>query len=694
MLMIPHSQVLTTDAGHAVKLRPVVYPSLRQVCTEISVSRAYLPGIFLIIITIFCFTPTANAAEFVAFRTTDIESQFELRYLSDERVSSSAGIETFSSQQNTYEEEFSVLTHNYVIHPNFLKLDLGAGVTLLQDSFETNTGSNENNDDLYSLQARASLLEKKPYPMSIYYTRDNPRSSLGLNESIQQTNTLYGFDFNLLQPLIPLQVNLFVSHHESGGSSPTRLIDETSDSFGIRASKSYTGNYSHQLSFDHIESGSGSGSLALPITPTLRSTEVLTYSSDWRFGMQHQIKYHDRATITKQDGVITRDEIRFNPKLTWKHSDRAQSSYSYSYLDSSQNSFDTTNQSANANLNYIYNEQTSFNTGVMMEDNSTTGVDNRSIGANGTIDYQRPLKNGTLTLSAGLDYRQNDRDAAATQANVIGEIITLLGLTRVTLVHEYIIPGSIVVQNLARSQTYIDGIDYRVIVIGSRSEIQRLADSNIGDPEEVVVDYAYQTGGSAAYTSLDQNYSAVLLISQYDLYLRYRTNDQNLTAGSPTLPLYSKNTLSFGIGTEYPLSNRIEIGADIDMIRQRGDSSPYDSQRYSVFGRFVLASSSNLRLNANRTIVDNLNSVENTDLTSFSMILRSRLRNRMLISAEAYTENDSGSSVTRKSDDFKLSAQWRVYQLTMNAEAIFNNDQTATTETEWSRFMVTLTRDI
>lgn len=655
------------------------------------------PGIvrYLVSLLTILFCLTTHAAEISSFSNTAIESHLEIRYLSDERIDTNAGIETLNQHQITYEEEFSVLTRNYIYHPSFLKLDLGAGFTFVQDSFETGGINKSNNDGLYSLHGRASFLEKKPFPISFFYTRDNPASFPGLAERVQQTNTLYGVDFSLLEPVIPLKMSMFASHNERTGSSPNQLVDDTTDRFGLRASKNYSGNYSHQLSFDHTDEDSRSGSLSLPITPTSRTTDVVTYSSDWRFGQQKQISYFDRATLTKQDGLIIRDEFSFAPNLLWKHSDKLQSSYHYNYLDSSLNGIDTTNHIANTRLNYLYNEQIELDAGALLEDKQTTGVGNQSIGVNGQVIYKRPVTNGTLTLSAGLNYRQNDRNAAATQANVIGELVTLSGLTPMALANEFIITSSIVVQNMARSQTYVDGTDYRIIVIGTRTEIQRLSGSSIGDPEQVVVDYAYQTGGSAAFANLEQTYYAGLAIYQYyNLYLRYRIVDQDLTSGNPTLPLNSQNTLSLGARADYPVNRWLEVGANADLVKHEEDINSYDSQRYSTYGQFILPFSSNLRITASKTIVDNHNSVEDTDMSSLSIILRSRPRNRMTVTAEAHTEEDDGGTITRKRDTFKLTTRWQVYRLIMNAQIIFSDEQTGTAETERQHLLLTIRRDI
>lgn len=646
------------------------------------------------ILAIFSIAIPANAVEFAAFRTTDVESAIELRYRQHESINSNAGIVSSSSEQTTYEEEFSVLTHNYIIHPNFVKLDMGAGFTLTQNEYETITGTNQDKDDLYSLTLRAGFLGKKPYPSSIYYLRENPATFSGLEDPLQQTNTRYGFDLALRDPVVPFSMKIYSSYIDNSGSSLQRLVNDTTDTYGFQAWKVYSENYSHRLNFEHNDKFSASGSLALPIAPTLEITDLLNYSSEGFFGEQQQIRYQDHINFTRRQGVVTGDELRFTPYLSWKHSDEVRSTYKYEYLDSSQNSLNTRNQGFIGDLYYQYNKEVKFELEALVEDYQTTVVENKSVGTNARVAYQRPITNGTFNLVTGLDYRENQRNASTTQDNIVGETITLSGLTPVALSREFIISGSIVIQNLARSQTFIENLDYRVIEIGSRSEIQRLGGSSIADPEQVVVDYSYQTGGSVDYSSQTWFYDAGVSFDQFNLYLRHRLNEQKLGSGAPTLPLYSKNTLEYGGAVEYPLSNRVELGAKADMVRERDSNSPHDAQLYDVYSQVILGDSSTLRLSVNKVIIDNLNSIEDSDVTRFSMIYRSRLRNRMLMSAEAYSDKDAGGTVFRKNEDLKFTMQWRVYALTLNAQAVFGREQSGTVENENTRFLLTVRRDI
>ena len=665
----------------------------------LAATKAVGRGLVLIcsIAPIYGFSINTQAAEIVPFRTTAIDSSIELRYLSDEHTDSNNGAQTSSLRQIDYEEELSIKTQNYVYHPNLLKLDLGLDLTFKQNSYETGNFTSENDDNTYNFNARARFMDKKPYPVELIYRRDNPSIFTGLSQPLQQENTLYSLNLSLLEPLIPLKLEIVAAHYEEKGGSATTVYNDSIDSYGLRANKIYSPNYSHHLSFDHEDEFLGSGSRGLTITPTTRSTDLLVYSSDWNPGGRNEIRYHDAVIISSQEGIVNSEEARFDPMLSWQHSEQAKSQYSFNYLDRKQDGIETTNQLANVEFSYRLNERVLLDSEAIVIDSSTTSVDDKSIGVIGRVNYLRPVTNGTLQLSVGLDYRENEREAATAQASVIGETITLSAtFTPVPLAREFIIPGSIVVQNLARTQTFIEGLDYRIITIGSRSEIQQLVGGNLDplpSPPQVVVDYTYQTGGSAAYSSLAWFYDAKVSFNQFDLYLRHRVADQELSDGSPTLPLVSKDILEMGGASDYQINERTSIGGNVSLARSRDDNSPYNSLRFNTFLRFILTNST-LNLSADKITVDNIDSVEDSDLFRYGLILRSRLPNNMIVSTEAYSEKDTGGSIFRSSEHFKLGAQWRIYQLTMNAQAIFSRNQTDTTENEQARIMLTLRRDI
>jgi len=642
-----------------------------------------LPGITLV--TAFGCYPVANAAEIVAFRTTDVNGHIELDFTSSE-------IGNLSRSGSA--QRFSILSENYVYHPKLLKLDLNASMLFSQESSDSNTASNDDSSDNYDLSAHARLLGGKPYPMSIYYTRSNPVSTYSSGETIAQKNTSYGFELDLLEPFLPLTMNFFISHDESSATSPTRIIDGITNKFGFEASKKYSDKDGYNININSTRAYSASGSLSLPIVSTQKNSEELSYNSQRFFGEQKQFKYSDNATVNQQEGIQKAAGISFSPSLIWQHSNRATSSYSYSHVTLTQNDIDASNRNAIASLSYFLNEKTDIGLSTQIEDSDTVFVDTKTVSTKANIAHRLLFANGHLKLKASLGYRQNDRVTTAFQANITGETLTLTGLLPIPLAWEYVVASSVVVQNLSRTQTYLEGIDYRIIVVGNRTEIQRLSGGNILDPEQVVVDYSYQTGGSAGYTTLDQSYSASLALgTYYGFLLSYQRSDPSLTSGSPTLALGALNIKSIEGNVDYPLSKRISVSAKINLTKSQENNYSYDSQIFSAYSQIYLPYSSSLRLSFSHSSSDSADSLGDRDLTDFSLRFKSTPRDRMMFSAEYRAEEGGDGILKWKGNQLNLNAQWLIRQLTMNAAVNFGNTRTGTVENKRWQMRVTIRRN-
>ncbi|HFB64470.1 MAG TPA: hypothetical protein ENJ60_02925, partial [Aeromonadales bacterium] len=60
-----------------------------------------------------------------AFQLTELDSYLALRYLLDEQVISTGGVDTLQDRRPTFQEEYAIATQSYIYHPNFLNMDIG-----------------------------------------------------------------------------------------------------------------------------------------------------------------------------------------------------------------------------------------------------------------------------------------------------------------------------------------------------------------------------------------------------------------------------------------------------------------------------------------------------------------------------------------------------------------------------------------
>lgn len=100
------------------------------------------------------------AEEIAAYRLTDTEGSFGIRYRYDGDVTQLAASPQNKSTRSNTEEELHVMTHGYIYHPNFLKIDLGGGILFSQEELETPSGDASQDETLYNLSGRLIFLEK------------------------------------------------------------------------------------------------------------------------------------------------------------------------------------------------------------------------------------------------------------------------------------------------------------------------------------------------------------------------------------------------------------------------------------------------------------------------------------------------------------------------------------------------------
>ena len=214
------SEAATIETARSVWPRLAIISAVRQEQWKIAAGRHYLTGLSLVAVC--SLFSVANAVEIAAFRTTGFTSQIDFKFDTNERIANNAGIEVSYTQQTSFVESIFVNTQNYVFHPRFLRLNLGAGVSFLQESY---TGINDNNDHAYNLNIGGTLLEKKPYATKFYYRRSNPIVRASQRGAVKQVAIDYGVDLNFKETPLPIKLDLYIAHDKSNASSQTRAVN-------------------------------------------------------------------------------------------------------------------------------------------------------------------------------------------------------------------------------------------------------------------------------------------------------------------------------------------------------------------------------------------------------------------------------------------------------------------------------------
>ncbi|NHZ69635.1 MAG: hypothetical protein GWP20_00170 [Thermotogales bacterium] len=633
----------------------------------------------------------AQYADITPFKLTGVEGDLSTRYNLDDYEQTSAGGDKTYQTRPTFEEEISILTHSYAYHPSLLNMDLGGGLLFLQQDFDSDQGKNNNTESLYNLTARLNFLEEKYYPFKLFYDRSNPSVTTSLAGRFLVENTRYGMNAALLEPFSPVSINLEAFRFESDGSGFGTSIDQTTDQAAIRTSKSYGGGNNIRVAYLWTEADSASGSTALPIQQTVTTTKTTDASALNVFGADKQLWVNQLFTYTnqvldpQQEPSSELDDLRYSYDMRWTHTKKTNSFYQYRLLKSDRSEVNTTNRNARVGASYEQKQgwKGNFDVHGEKEDQDTTNFDRKVYGTLGVIGYSRDIRNGFMSLGASARFDQTDQSTGSTDiVQVFDENVTLNGTTPVPLQNDFVITGTIVVTNQANSQTFFEGLDYNIRVIGSVTEIQRLIGGNITDGQTVLIDYEYRSSGDVKFNTFNQNYfSNFKLFRFHDLFARYRKLDQSVKSGNPTTPLNDIENILVGARVEYPLLSGWLLGGEANYEDQEEDISPFTRKLVKAHVEAALPRSTRLRVMGRREFVDNENSPEDVDVSQVIVRLSSRPWLRTTVTADGDYEKDTGGTLNRRRRALTLGLVWRYrrLQFSVRAEHI-NNKQGQVTQ--------------
>jgi hypothetical protein len=624
-----------------------------------------------------------QAQEIGGFRLTGVEGYASVNALSDKYVTSqpATGGDSGQSRQSQFNlrEELFVMTHSYFYHPNFLTLDIGAGPIFQRSSYGTDSGDTTARGTLYNLTSRTTLLRDKPYRGSVYFDHLNPTLSVAPGEVLAMENQRYGLEFSLLAPVTPVPLYLSAEHGQFQGRGASRIIDDRVDRFGLKATRSFGALGNSQVQYQGTQQESLSGSPNLPIQGTTSSNHNFSADSRLHFGANRQYDITNLITLNTQaytldkSSLPDRKDLRILLDARGRHTKELNSFAVYNYSSSNQGDLTSIIHSASAGLNYWPTPAFTAAVGAHGEDSQTKQLSARSQGLDGSVRYQQALPIGVAQFNYGLRHDQRDQQAAGSQTNVVGERITLVGTTVNTLSRSHVTAGSVVVSSANRAQTFLEGRDYALSVVGSETRLQRLVGGNIFDGQDVLVDYAYDVGGSYAYTQTDQTLNMNWgLLSYVNVYFRKFDSAPHLNSGTPAFPLNAVQSTLYGARADVPLPLGLDMraGGSVEQEVRRETISPYLRHASDLYAQAEdpILGGGNIRISTRRTRTIYQNSVQNVNLVGYDIRYWTRRWFGMDLSAVMSRERDDGGPLPRSRSDGSLKAQWRFRKLSLNLD--------------------------
>lgn len=621
---------------------------------------------------------TCHAAEIAPFRLTGVDGYAAMRYF-DDQVATRGGAEPRSRHsQSAWRNELFLMTHSYVYHPNLLTLDIGGGPILEVGEAAADGNATRARSGLYNFLGRATFLRGKPVSGALFYEHLNPSVSLTPGQIMNLESSRYGFELSAAGAAVPLPLRLEATRSESHGRSAERIADDRTDQVSLRLSHSLGGAGATQVQVQAARQESLSGSPNLPIQSSQIDTQSLSADTRFEFGADGRYELSNQVTVNRNsqrvagEALPEQSDLRLILDLRIKHSPQ-HSSYAIYHRGRNDNGERVTLQrSLSAGTHYALSRDFDTSFGARTDDSEGDQISQTNRGLDGSLRYQQETPFGRLQGSYNLRYDQRSQTARATRAEVVGERVTLNGSTVNTIASAHVVAGSVVVSNLTRSQRYVENLDYVLSSVGTRTRLQRLAGGNIVDGEEVLVDYAFDTGGSYAYHQIDQTVNLSWAPSSLaSVYFREYHSSPRLDSGAPTFPLNAVASRLYGVRADVPFQLGVAMSAGGSAERENTVETIAPQRRTS--GDLYLQTEEplfgvgNLGLSLRRMSVDYANAAQNLDLVGYGLRFSTRSWFGIDVSAVRNFERDASGPLPRQRWSDAINAQWRERKLTVTA---------------------------
>ncbi len=631
------------------------------------------------------------------FGLLDVSGRVRVGYLFDDRERGASTEKSFE-QQSSWEEEVYVLTKSFIYHPGFLNMDFGGGPVFVQQQFETNVDSATNNDVLFNFLGRLNVLELKNYPVSVYYERTHPSVTTSRSGRFLVQNDVYGVRGHVSGLLRDrTSARYAITRREAAGSGLGSVVDTTVETKSFGLDSRYRKADNIEFRFDKLDQESASGSAGLPIVRSELDQAIAEIRANNVFGAAEQFRVSQRLRRMEQENLATTDSTLddrvYNGNVQWQYNGDGRV---YVNLRDATSKRDSTRQDF-TELDLVAAEQLTERTfvrgaiGHSAVDQTGFTRDRNSV--RGSAEYSRETGFGGIALSGSVRAERNDQESTADEIEVFDEPLLLTGTTPADLRNEFVVPGSVVVRNADRTQIYIEGLDYRLVVTGSVTAVQRLVNSSITDGETVLVDYSYSTSGTAEYDTLGSGIAfRANFLETFRAHVRYDWQDSKVREGALTNPLNDGEILEFGIGTSNQFLDGWTLDAQYRHLQQDLATSPYVSDQLDIGVTTSLRGTLSLTLAGGISEIDYENSDEDVSQVTYRVGLRGLVFRRSYFAYDAFLLDDTGGTLARKQLRHRLHFQWSYRQMRFDLRGTLSDDELGPSERNNTTVTAQLTR--
>lgn len=462
-----------------------------------------------------------------------------------------------------YETGLNLFSRGSMYHPNLMEWSAGAEVGYSDQTISADGDDKHSNGVLYGYNFDALLFKEKDVSGRVYADQTKDTVDRSFARAVDLDRQRQGFEVRTRGDLPMLFQYEHLSEHQDTGSV---IDDQDGHRFRYEIEDLRDKDFYNRLSLEYetIEQQNqfvnADGTLSPPDDLSNDRLE-LSATNLWKFGPLSRHQLAGSARLMRREGAFQEDVATVHQRLDYAHSESFSSFYSGLFnLDNTEDQTDQGGEVQAGVIKHVYDSLDLTGWGVARYREFDDGTE-QSAGVHGEAEYRKETPVGRLSASLDLGREYLSNESPTGQRRVVGESVTLDGVTPTQLRNPNVVAGTIVVTNADRSRIYVEGVDYLVSTLGDFTEIRRTIGGDITDGQTVLVDYTADVARDAVYTAdnlrvrvrMDFDAAPVSVYTQYRLY------DEQLISGNDLGTLDRNGSLLGGV--EYrPLEGLRLIG--------------------------------------------------------------------------------------------------------------------------------------
>ena len=482
------------------------------------------------------FSPAAGAAmDYLVQRPV---AKLTLEYQAEDENRSAPGVGLRSEQTDTFWQSLELRGNGWLYHPDLLQFSYGLDPQWKQQqTAATGTFSRDDDDAFLGYFLDAHVLRQKLHSFKVFLRQSRNEFNSSLSPDNVTETDIARTVWLVNSERFPTTVTL-----ERNNMKFENFFSTEDNSDIVRLESGYASSR-HQLNLlgEYVDQRRQIDGQIFNVDRLL-----MNVNSNYAFSGRARLA----STIFGLDSESELSDSRnvlWSEKLMLQHNENLRSAYTARFDSRENESFNSNTRFVSGAIEHqLYENLTSRFELITSQDDFDGG--NIDIGqADLNFRYIRKIPAGMLTITNGYEYRVEDNNIDADTSQVLNEPHTLVGTTPEFLARENVDLGSVLVTDLTRSTTYVEGIDYVLTVVGTSVAIERGLFGGIADGETVLVDYAF-----AAQAAFEADRQSVRFGTSLDLWralrLHYNFSRVNESLLSGTRPADLSNDRIHRVG--------------------------------------------------------------------------------------------------------------------------------------------------